>query len=299
MAFSRRVTSSSLISWTSLLMARNHSVFPEAIITKRRYDPVGKCIYCGRPADGNDLLSEEHIIPLSFGGELTLPKASCTKCRDITTRIEDRCVKTMIMTARTHLGIKGRQKLKKRSRLPVTVSSGGNIKTLSVPLEQHPSAIVMLQMPLPNAMSGISPATTTDDNFIVNGKFIIRPVVKEYFQKMNRLKDDVNIVNGITYSVFYQLIAKIAHSFAVAERGLNAFYPTLLPLIEFSSANLADYYIGSGTIIPPTSKYLHEIGFAPDIQTPEGTLIVVKIRLFANFNMPVHYAAVGFRNRNT
>jgi hypothetical protein len=157
----------------------------------------------------------------------------------------------------------------------------------------------MLQMPLPNVMSGLSPWTPLDDNFIVNGTFIIRPVVKDYIRKMKHLKGEVTITNGLTYSAFYPLIAKIAHSFAVAELGLTAFSPTLLPLITSSSSRFADYYIGSGAIIPPISKYLHEIGFSPDIQTPQGTLIVVKIRLFANLNMPVHYAAVGFRNRNT
>ncbi len=40
------------------------------------YQEVGSCIYCG----STDNLSNEHIIPYGLGGNLELPKSSCSRC---------------------------------------------------------------------------------------------------------------------------------------------------------------------------------------------------------------------------
>jgi hypothetical protein len=45
----------------------------------------GACIYCG--ARGT-VLTNEHVIPLSLGGQHILERASCRACADITTKFE-------------------------------------------------------------------------------------------------------------------------------------------------------------------------------------------------------------------
>ncbi len=42
------------------------------------FDPVGRCIYCGRGPDAK--LTKEHIIPYGLNGHLILPAASCEIC---------------------------------------------------------------------------------------------------------------------------------------------------------------------------------------------------------------------------
>jgi hypothetical protein len=51
----------------------------------RAYAPVRACIYCGATAGP---FSDEHIIPLSLGGNLVLPESSCHPCAKITGRFE-------------------------------------------------------------------------------------------------------------------------------------------------------------------------------------------------------------------
>ena len=62
---------------------------------------VGHCVYC--PNDGSsEKLSDEHIIPLSFGGYRYLGAASCRDCRDETHAIEGHCCATIFKALRVH-----------------------------------------------------------------------------------------------------------------------------------------------------------------------------------------------------
>jgi len=45
----------------------------------------GKCIYCG----ASDVkLSDEHIVPLAFGGQHVIQEASCSDCAKITSNLK-------------------------------------------------------------------------------------------------------------------------------------------------------------------------------------------------------------------
>src|SRR5216683_6447429 len=74
----------------------------------RVYRPVGRCVYCGRHADETEL-TDEHIIPLSFGGTWLLPAASCKQCAKPTSRIEGHVAKGMWDYARVQLGVPSRR----------------------------------------------------------------------------------------------------------------------------------------------------------------------------------------------
>jgi hypothetical protein len=47
---------------------------------------IGCCIYCGSKGPG---LTKEHVIPAGLNGNVTLLKASCLGCADITKRFEN------------------------------------------------------------------------------------------------------------------------------------------------------------------------------------------------------------------
>jgi HNH endonuclease len=102
-----------------------HGVIEEAAASisspRRRYSPVGRCIYCGVPAEeaGPRGLGDEHIIPLSLGGTLELPEASCDRCGGETHAFEGFCAGNMLKAARTLLHWKSR-----KSKRPKTLKIG-------------------------------------------------------------------------------------------------------------------------------------------------------------------------------
>jgi hypothetical protein len=273
-------------------MALIPSIFTHALNPGKIYDPVGHCIYCGRLPSANDSLSDEHIIPLCFAGRYVLPVSSCADCRDITGKIEDHCFKGFIFTARHHLGLKGRHKMKRRTTLPINFHSPD--ATASVPVEDHPSAITMPVMPWPDGMSGLPPIK---DDVPPGIRVAFKPVVPNFIEKVKALGGNVNLTKGGGVSALecYRLIAKIAHAFTTAELGWRAFSPTLRNLIKREPPMFANHFVGSGFVELPPSNQLHEINFSHSIQTQWGELIVVKMRLFANLEMPTYYAISGIK----
>jgi hypothetical protein len=272
-------------------MAQNRR--DEVADLQRTYNAVGRCIYCPPSTTPPGHLGEEHIIPLSFGGRRVLPFASCRHHERITTQFEDHCFKGMMETARDHLGLRGRQKIKKRDKLRVLLKDGSRSEPL--PLKDHPSALIIPRMPVPTVYykkhetEDLPPAV----------QITITPMGNDILERAKRLGREVNLTRGLSAFQFYRLIAKIAHSFAVAELGFT-FAPYLINLIEANPPIFASHLVGGGFVdIPTAANTLHEIEFAPSIEGPVGDeLLLVRVRLFANLpGTPNHYAVVGSRWR--
>jgi hypothetical protein len=295
-----------LVGFGGVLSARLHEAWrfldryidfhPASLMTPndehKTYPAFGRCIYCSPTAKIPNHLGDEHIIPLSFGGGRLLPRASCRDHETITTRFEDHCFKGMLETARYHLGLKRRQKLK-RSKLRVLLADGS--KSEPIPIENHPSALIMPVMPPPNAYIRVRETEDLPPALAVS----LTPMGQDIMERAKRLGVDINLTRGLSALEFYRLIAKIAHSFAMAELG-PTFSPYLINLIETNPPMFASHLIGSGLgDPPPPSDRLHEIEFAPSLDGPVGDeLIQVRIRLFANLGFANHYAIVGSRSRD-
>src|SRR5271169_2001834 len=69
----------------------------------RRFDPIGRCIYCG--ATPPTPLTQEHVMPQGLGGGIILPKSSCDPCRQITQKIEELCLRKMLLSYRLKTGL--------------------------------------------------------------------------------------------------------------------------------------------------------------------------------------------------
>ena len=63
----------------------------------------------------------------------------------------------------------------------------------------------------------------------------------------------------IDSSKLIQLLAKIAHSFSVAEFGLNTFDPFLIDIVLGRSPNFPHYYVGGEFFVSPDFIHLHEL----------------------------------------
>jgi hypothetical protein len=208
----------------------------KAVDTQRTYNPAGRCVYCPPTAESPTHLGEEHIIPLSFGGRRILPKASCARHEKITTKFEDHCFKGMMETARDHLGLQGRQKNKRRHHARVLHVDG----TWSEPVQmhEHPSALIMPRMPPPTVY--IKQHETEDLPPAV--QIMLTPMGNDLAQRARKIGKDINLTRGLSAFAFYQLIAKIAHSFAVADVGFT-FAPYLINLIEDVPPRFASHLV--------------------------------------------------------
>jgi hypothetical protein len=97
---------------------------------------------------------------------------------------------------------------------------------------------------------------------------------------------------------FCQLLAKIAHAYAVSVFGLQNFKPTLTSFIrdEFddprSDYREKYYYVGGDPTKYAASDDLHEIGWG--VFVDGNTMhLVVALRLFAYLGAPVYQVVVG------
>jgi hypothetical protein len=93
---------------------------------------------------------------------------------------------------------------------------------------------------------------------------------------------------------FYRMIAKIAHSYAIAELGLNKFTPLLRELIlgdETNTFHLVGSKIGSENTPPSSEPY--EIGIE-ERRVYGITYAVANVRIFATVDKsPIYQAVVG------
>ena len=83
-----------------------------------KYDPPGKCIYCG----AHDCrLTDEHIIAIAIGGKLLFEDASCENCQKIINeQFEGSVLGFMLHHVRAHLGLKSRKSKKAKNKLKIS-----------------------------------------------------------------------------------------------------------------------------------------------------------------------------------
>jgi hypothetical protein len=195
----------------------------------------------------------------------------------------------MMETARAHLGIEGRQsKHKQKHRVLLTDGSRSD----PMYLHEHPSALLVPRMNVPTVH--FRKHETEDLPPAISLWFT--PMGQDMMERARKIGGEINLTRGLDASEFYRFIAKIAHSFAIAELGFT-FHPYLLNLIELRPPLFASHFIGGhvGENRAP-GLTLHEIEFSPSLVGPAGDeLIMVRIRLFASLGAPDHYAVVGSR----
>jgi hypothetical protein len=205
------------------------------------YPPVGQCIYCDK-SDAE--LSDEHILAEGLGGTLILPEASCPDCEKKTCWIETVCLRHTYGPVRYRRRFP-RKKAKRKTlptSLPLEIEYWDGTRVVEhVPLEKYPAPFVGYIFKLPGIFRGVEPAEAIycepvyvipdeDLNNFRNRRLImsIRPEVK---------------LNPI---VFARMLAKIAHSFAIAILGINGFQPMLKSLIVEEDLPMASYLVGGG-----------------------------------------------------
>jgi hypothetical protein len=118
----------------------------------------------------------------------------------------------------------------------------------------------------------------------------------DFKHRVNRIGGlNVKLGNGVSADTFGRLLAKIAHSYAVSQFGWGNFTPCLPRVIVGEPPYDDDLlrFVGTGIIEDEKSAKRHELGWEVRRNRAGQALIVVRIRLFAEYNMPSHYIVAG------
>jgi hypothetical protein len=264
------------------------------LVVPKTYPSVGHCIYCGAlVADKRDpsaKFGDEHIIPLAFGGCLLLREASCRDCEKITSGIETHCIEQMVRNTREHLGLHARRHKRSRRHLPVNIVHDTHEETLRVPLPEHPALLMMFDFDPPGLFLD---TPITEGPFV--GRWVARSITADLRKRLDRIGRTVNFVqrDGFIAAIFGRMLAKIAHSYAIAELGIGGFKPLLNDLILERPPLHEAQFVGGCLIPEPPTTERYEIGLKISYRLDGRGFWVVRVRLFADLDMPVYYVVAG------
>lgn len=264
-----------------------------------RYPGIGRCIYCGS-ADGP--LTDEHIIPEAIGGRLILEAASCAACANETHAFEGHACDTC-RPIRRQLGFpsktKGRKARDRAAAEKFILDLDG--RRVKVPVDEFPGLFVHLVYPLPGILLG----SPVEDRPLVGGIHAIE-VMPGFGRRLDAVRqkykaNKVSIVgvdksNRTDKEDTGRMLAKIAHAYAVAELGPDAFTPSIGGIIRGDQPFNLPHYVGSQAQTTEAATDLHEISIDTS-GVDRGRYVVVRVRLFASFKGPGHYVVVGERSR--
>lgn len=263
----------------------------------KQYPTPGKCIYCGQGVSAGRL-TNEHIIPESLGGTLVLQDASCDECCMETSAFEGHAV-SVYNPIRRQLKFPSKLKGKKARERDATEKFIIEVdkRRIRIPSNEFPALVLSLVFPLPKILMG---AAADDDEPLKGGVFSAE-LMDNFGLHLNAIRAkyggrEIGVV-GVDKSDrdsegdFGRMLAKMGHSYAVAERGNNSFQPLLTHIIRGRRPYHQNYFMGSQPSTTAAGTDLHEIDFV----TMPGfdRLLIVRIRLFANFNTPAHLVVVG------
>lgn len=244
----------------------------------------------------------EHIIPEGLGGELLLPEASCGRCEDMTNRSESFCQRQTLKAFRLkYIPNATKRKKNQPKQLQVEYREEGIIKKKMVDIANYPVHILLPSFPLPEVLL---PQPVRRSNILQmksfpageqwsgdNAQLHIRSQPAEIYATLET--DDVIVETGRTDSYrFGRMLAKIAHSYAVAELGYDAFLPFLLPAISGQKEFPIHHVVGGITEETPPTAERHSISLYTERHHGKS-MWIANIRLFGDLGFPEYRCVVG------
>lgn len=188
--------------------------------TTYRYPSVGACIYCGATSGR---LTEEHIIPKGLGGTLVLPEASCDTCAKITSLFELHVMRGFMDRGRQAMGIKGRKQHKrpKETALDQTfIQLDESLFKQEVPVDQAIRVMHLPVLPLPGFLDPLHPPRPDAEQVDIVAVDTIQFRTDQFQAIRPHSAVGVQIKDRMAIWDFVRLLAKIAHGYQVATRGM-------------------------------------------------------------------------------
>jgi hypothetical protein len=249
-----------------------------------RAPSVGRCIYCGAT---EVVLTEEHAVPLALGGRDIIPDASCEECRRITAKFEAQCLRGFLYDYRSVSGFPSRHKKdRRRSITQLRIDSRGVTERIEIDAGDYPRYLVLPRYPPPGLLAGRKRGAKV----MFTTQLLVR---EDDAPKLHRMV----IHQTLKLHSFLRMIAKIAHSLAVARCDPSelATFKMLLPETILTKDPSIYHLVGSDLEQPkPAIRVLHAFDFATMVRDSTEYL-VAGIQLFANMSAPRYLAVVGER----
>ncbi|PIT01174.1 hypothetical protein TSA1_10715 [Bradyrhizobium nitroreducens] len=160
------------------------------------------------------------------------------------------------------------------------------METLTVPLDEFPMVCLGFDLEAAGLLRQARPTT----------EFVGRPIVRYPIGELEKqLPEGIALKLGrVAPREYARMLAKIAHSYAVAKFGEASFIPCLSDII-LGKCDYAPYYVGgdkSGALLVDQPTTLHHV--YPQACDLNGVpYLLVAIRLFAFMGMPRYLIVVG------
>lgn len=245
-----------------------------------KFASKGRCIYCG--ARGVRL-TDEHIVPLSIGGQHVLQLASCDPCADVTKRFEQDVARELWGHGRISASAPSRRKKHRPTHLTV-----GHPTAVTVPYTEYPPQFVFYKMQIPGILQGL-PA---DTDILGKAEMIVVCDDTKLNEFAERHKTQITMSFRHVPVSFARMIAKIGYGHILTQLDMEDFEPLILPAILDARAN-ASYLVGcQAEAEPPLSGTGYRLSTSV-AGLVESALIIAHVRLLANCHTPIYQVVVG------
>jgi hypothetical protein len=252
---------------------------------------VGECIYCRK----RDVpLSREHVLPHGLWGTLVLQEASCSDCRDVTSKVEGSVLQDNMLGFRTVLNAPTYHPKDRPTSFPGFVDRGGGWEQVDLPIPEYTGTAMFPVLDLPSAWTGRS-----GDDLIVKDQYValasaatrsggVWDPASQAGANAVRIPLDYDPVRGPVD--FARFIAKIAHGFAVAFFGIDGFVPSAVPAI-LGEAEDVGAWVGSpaASLFEEPPERGHRVRVGDDRQGG----VIAGVQLFADSGAPEYLVCVG------
>lgn len=228
---------------------------PKFSLPSKQYPHLHRCAYCATTTG----LSNEHIIPFGLGGRLVFPNSSCEPCRKETSKVEDFVLRRYLCALRSFLQLPSRKPSQRPDGYKLALRRGTRGWTQKVTLDKHPGIIQFAMFDPPGRVAGRPKIQET-----FNVRLIEALIFDDWQARLARLGADT-ATDRVTLNslALARMLAKIGHSFAIAELGLEAFEEAYVThLVRGEDAPDWNYWVGG---IPMTQSdsdtSLHKLRF--------------------------------------
>jgi len=244
---------------------------------------IGKCIYCGKTEKP---LQTEHIIPYGLNGPWELLEASCDKCAAITSTFESTVLRDSLIMPRVALDFPTRRRDRRPKKFPLAITRNRQQEVVEVPMHEHFAVMILPISEFPAYLDG-RPYTKGVTIKSVIGIQVGGPSVEELGKRYGTKK--LGITTTWHGNCFERMLAKIAYGFSVAYFGMeNLEEVYVLPAILGQKDDVGRWVGTAKDIRLDIGKFLHHIEL-----TIINEEIIVRIKLFALFNVPEYLVVVG------
>lgn len=288
---------------------------------QRRFSLGGECVYCGNSFEV-DQLTDEHIVPLTLSGDWVIEDGACKPCANLSNELyEGEALQSdMIRVPRAIMDLK-RRRAKKKGPLvmPPLFPHGaagmlvvGDLEHRRVEIADYPPIFMMLVIEPAAILAGeyqprVKPRreklrlwlryiqqgkptkSVVSDEIIFPGRYDGDEPVMIAADYEAPSGGKASLRQKLNFNAFGLMLAKIAYTFGVVERGRDAFEGNeIRDLLNSERDDVFNFVGGSLNGERLTDRHLHYLA----IRERDGWLTVI-VHLFSSYGAPPYEVVLG------